>query len=580
MADADLWPPAPFDVAAIRWDEHDAWVTGDTAKLNEIYSGKGAVATHVHDGVPYRGGVIGAISKMWWGQPIVADEQRSMMHLPIAADLVTLSADLLFSEAPKIRYTRPDGEADAAQVVDGQPVDAVQEPKRAAKWVHPGQQRLDEIMASDKTHAELLKSGEFSATHGGAYLAVVWDTKLMDRVWIRAYAEDCGIPTFRYGELTSVTLWTEYRDPGSSDVFRLLEIHNPGTITYALHKGGDRFLGATVPLGTRAETATYEALRTEAELEAIAANPALYTNEVTVATGVDRLAVVYYPNMLPQRDWRKIGGLADLGRSDLAGKEDILDKIDQAWSSLLRDMDNGLGRIIMPEQYLEQGKRGEGAKADMRRQVYVGIDAIGRSDEGLSSQITLSQFVIRVEEHLQIVEALIRRLANACGYSASHLGIDDGNGVRTATEITADFTDSERTRDKKALYVKPALARLAQVALAIDAQVFPGKGGKFYEELPEIEFPAVSQQDMEKLARAQQSFRTVGVLSVREAVKQQHPDWDNDQIDDEVDELLREARQTIAARPEIDPATFNGDDPADPQGADQQQGDGHDEQQQ
>lgn len=538
---SDVWPPAPFDIAAARFREHDAWYSGDTATLNEIYSGQAGVATHLHDGKPYKGGVIGSLSKMWWGTPVVDGEKRSKMHIPVAADLCQLSADLLFAESPKIRFRKPE--------------DAPAPKAGATKWEHPQQPRLDEIMASDETHAELLKAGEFAAALGGAYLAVVWNEKLSDRVRIRAYAADAAIPTFEDGILTSVQLWSEFRV--GNEVYRLLESIYPGVIHYELHKGGEKNLGPIVPLSTLPETRHYDWLRTDAEMDAVAEDPSLYTDIVTVATGVpDKLSVVYFPNVMPQRDWRKLGVLANLGRSDLQGIEDLMDKVDQAWSSLLRDIELGKGRITVPESWLTTTGPGEGAKVDLDREVYSSVNQLGTA--GSPEQATISQFEIRVEEHLQTIEALKREIASLCGYSVSHLGVKGTSTQQTATEVVADFTDSERTRDKKALYVKPALSRLAQVALAIDAVVFPGKGGALVEELPDIEFAPVSQIDPEKQARSIQLLDMARAASAKVRVQMAHPDWDDDEVDEEVALILAEQ-----GTPAPDPATFTGD-PLDP----------------
>jgi hypothetical protein len=137
---------------------------------------------------------------------------------------------------------------------------------------------------------------------------------------------------------------------------------------------------------------------------------------------------------------------------------------------------------------------------------------------------------------------------------------DAAEGQKTATEVTADFTDSERTRDKKAMYVKPALAKLAQVALAIDGIVFPGKGGKWYDEIPDIEFAPVSQQDLEKASRVTSAAYLSQSMSLRERVKMLHPEFDEDQLDMEVEEIEAEF-----GGPAPDPATFT-DDPNTPTG--------------
>ncbi|MBS0231717.1 MAG: hypothetical protein JSS52_11250 [Proteobacteria bacterium] len=538
---SDVFPPVPFDIAFARFRELDAWYTGDTETLQEIYSGAAAV-THRVGGRSYRGGVIGTLSKLWWGQPVAAGEKRMKMHLPLAADLCTLSADLLFGEAPQVLFRKP---------VTTETPNIPEDPEaEASQWSHPAQDRLDAIVASDDAHAEFLLWGEYAAALGGSYLAVAWDPDVSDHVFPKAYAADCAIPTFRHGRLASVRLWSEYRD--GNVVFRLVEDHQPGQVAYALYRGGDKTLGELVPLSTRPETAHYEQLRNESDLEVALTNPAALPLDVRIGTGTDRLAVVYMPNARPVRDWRKLGPLAHLGRSDLDGIQDVLDKIDQVWSSLMRDVDNGQGRLIVSEDLLETNGPGDGVEFDLYRQVLTPVGAaLGKAADG-TSPITNVQFDIRDEQHLRIIDALKKEVASALGYSAAHLGIDDvTGGMRTATEVTVDLSDSERTRDKKSMFAKAALAQWSIAALEIEHAVFGGFEKGDLSSPPDVVFPPLSQADPEKLARTANLME--GAASLTERVRVQHPDWDEDAISAEVREILAENKAQAITAPQMWP---------------------------
>lgn len=529
---SETWPPAPFDLAAQRYRELDAWYTGDTETLREIYSGQTGRATHVVGGRTYRGGVVGTLSKWFWGQPVNETEERSRMHLPLASDLCALSADLLFGESPQVVFRKPED----AQAPKGQ------------KWRHPAQDRLDKLIASDEAHAELLMGGEYAAALGGMYLAAAWDTDVADHVFPKAYAADCAIPEFRYGRLVGVTLWSEYWD--GSTVYRLLEKHTPGAIAYTLHKGSDRVLGKPVPVQERPETAHLANLRTVSDL---AVPEGQFSETITVGTGSPRLAVAYMKNAAPVRDWRKKGDLAYVGRADLDGVQDLLDKADQIGSSLMRDFENGLGRITVPESWLEQGDRGEGSTFDLDRQVYVGIRALGRADASISDQAIINQFEIRVEEHRDGFDWVKEQLASNLGYSPTHLGLKQAEGTRTATEVAADLSDSERTRDKKAIYAKAALAKWAQVALEIDKVVFGVRDTPAsIDELPDVLFAPVSQSDPEKNARVAREMDMGRSGSTQERVRVLNPSWDQEDVDEEVARI--HAEYGIGAAP--DPANF------------------------
>lgn len=543
MADANTWPPEPYDIAFARFRELDAWWSGDAQTLAEIYSGtaQAAAATHTVNGRAYRGGVLGSLSKMFLGQPILKDEKRMRMHLPLAADLCTLSSDLLFGEAPQVLFRRPDD----APVEEGET-----RASRKRKWVHPAQSRLDEIVAADDAHAELLLWGEYAAALGGSYLAVAWDPDVSEHVFPKAYAADCAIPTFRHGRVAGVKLWSEYHD--GNEVFRLIEEHKPGSIEYTLFKGTERTLGRAVQIDSRPETAHYAKLRSPADL--IVPDGAL-PESVKIGTGTNRLAVSYLKNASPVRDWRKLGDLAHLGRSDLDGIQDVLDKVDFAWTSLMRDVENGQGRLIVPEDMLDlTGRPGEGANFDVYRQVFTPVNGtLGKAADG-NGPMSIVQFAIRVQDHLDTIKALKREIASAIGYSESHLGLDDARGGQTATEITADLSDSERTRDKKALYAKGALARWSQAALEIDRAVFGGSELGDVSRMPDVVFAPVSQADPEKLARTAQLLDAARAASRKEIVRSLHPDWDEQDIDDEVALIMQEM-----GTPAPDPATFTGD---------------------
>lgn len=542
---ADIWPPEPFDIAFARFRELEAWWAGDTETLAEIYTGTGT-PTHVVNGRQYRGGVLGALTKWWHGQPIVEGESRMKSHLPIAADLCTLSSDLLFGEAPQVLFRKPEN-VETPKGADGKPV----------RWRHPAQDRLDAIVGTDEAHAEFLLGGELAAALGGVYIAVAWDPAVHDHVFPKVFAADCAIPQFRHGRLSSVRLWSEFRD--GSEVFRLVETHQPGTVEYALHRGTEKHLGPMVPLGTRQETEHYEELRNASDLEVALANPGALPLSVRIGTGTDRLAVVYMPNARPVRDWRKLGPLAHLGRADLDGIQDPLDKIDMAWSSLWRDIENGQGRLVVSEDALDlSAKPGEGAKFDPYRQVFTAIGAsLGKAADA-GSPIEQVQFEIRIQEHLDAIEAAMRRIASSLGYSEAHLGLDGVSGTRTATEISADLSDSERTRDKKAIFARSALSQWARAALEIDFAVFGGDTLGDLTVVPDVVFSPISQADPEKLTRIAALME--GIASLRERVRTLHPDWDEDEISAEVTAIQDEA--DARARYTPDPATFTGDDPS------------------
>ncbi|MFD4111608.1 capsid protein [Streptomyces sp. NPDC058650] len=508
------WPPAPWDAAYRTYAENEAWYLGDTDALERIYrrDEQQTRTDYVRHGQPMRGGIVGAAARMFWGRPVPAGENRTRLHIPAPADLATLSSDLIFAEPPEVTLSAT-GAAKTAQA------------------------RLDLIANSDEAHSTFNTMGELKAALGAVAIVSTWDTDVADHVWLEVSAADVIIPEFRKGKLIACTMWTEYRD--GSVFWRHLERHEVGAIEHALYKGTETSIGRRMNLADRPET-THLATMVDAESR--------------ILTKLDRLTVSYNQNM-PTRAWRKRGELAYTGRSDFAGLHPLFDALDETWSSWMRDLKQGAGKILAPEAALDFGGRGKGASLDLGREVFVGLNTPGDPDKMALDQV---QFEIRVEEHERTAYALYREILRAAGYSQSAWG-DYGEGSgQTATEIEDRDKASERTRDKKILFDKRAIGQQASVALELDGILFSGKGGGKFD-LPVVTFPDVSQEDPEKLARTLSLLDAAAAISTEQKVRRANPDWDDIQVGEEVTKI----RNDRATAP--DPATFTGDEPPAPE---------------
>ncbi|MCW2165390.1 hypothetical protein B0I12_002545 [Microbacterium hydrothermale] len=515
-AENSAWPPAPWDEAYKAYALNEAWQLGDTATLEKLYSSdRQAAATHTHRGQAYRGGLVGAASKMFWGRPVPANENRTRIHVPAPADLATLSSDLVFAEPPEVALG-----ADGAK-------------NENAK------KRLDLIANSEAAHATWNTMGELKAALGATVITSAWDTSVADHVWLEVAAADVVIPVFRRGVMVECTMWTEFREDRSQTVYRHLEHHEVGSIEHALFRGTETNLGKRVPLQDRPETA---------------ALADLVNADSRILTGIDRLTCSYNPNM-PTRAWRKKGVLANTGRSDYAGLHPLFDALDETFSSWMRDLRQGAGRVLVSDSVLDYMGPGMGAAFDTGREVFAGLNAPNKPGELLIDKV---QFEIRVEQHERTAFALYREILRAAGYSQSAWGEYSGaQGTQTATEVDDRNKASERTRDKKILYDRAAISRQASVALELDGKLFPGKGGGRFEQ-PTVIFPDVSQEDPEKLARTLSLLDAAGAISTWEKVARANPDWSEDEIKTEVGRI-REERGTVP-----DPTTFTGvEDPGD-----------------
>ncbi|WP_217183381.1 capsid protein [Streptomyces sp. AC495_CC817] len=502
------WLPAPWDGAYKAFAENDAWFTGDVTALEKLYQREGARATHYRHGQAMQGGVAGVASRFFWGRPVPTGENRARLHVPAPADLATLASDLVFAEPPEVKL------------------------EKSLRATVKAQDRLDLIANGDEAHATFNQMGELKSALGAVALVVRWDTAVADHAWLEPSAADVIIPTFRSGRLVECTLWSEYVK--GSVYYRHLEHHAIGMIEHALYAGSENNLGRRVPLTEIPETATY------AEI---------VNSDSRILTNIDRLTVVYNKN-IPTAAWRKKGVLANTGRSDFAQLHGLFDWLDETFSSWMRDLRLGAGRILVPEAALDFNGLGQGSSFDSGREIFAGLNIPGKPGEVAFDKV---QFEIRTEAHEKTAFAIYREILRKAGFSQSAWGDYTGvTGQMTATEVSDREKASERTRDKKILQERVAIGRAASVALEIDGLVFPGKGGGRFEQ-PTVVFPDVSQEDPEKLARTLTLLDTAAAISLEQKVRRANPDWEDQQILDEV-KAIRAERPAVP-----DPAGFTGD---------------------
>ena len=501
------WPPKAWAPAYAQYAENDAWLTGDTKTLQQLYTGSSGQATHQHGGTPHKGGLVGAASRLFWGRPVPANESRTRLHVPAAADLATLASDLQYSEPPETVFAGDDKRQQASQ------------------------DRLDLIMNSDELHATLNSMGEIKAALGATIVIPRWDEAVEDHVWLDYAAADAAIPTFRQGRLIEVTLWSEFLD--GHVYYRHLEHHAPGYIEHALFRGRANELGVRVPLQDRPETEAY------AEV---------VDGESRIATGIERLTAGYLPNA-PALSWRRSGAIKDAGRSDFNQCIPLFDALDEAFSSWMRDLKLGAGKLIVPEAYLRSAGPGAGATVDIHRELFLGLNIPGSQDGSLTMEP--QQFDIRVEQHEQTMRGIMREILRKAGFSPSSWGDPDQTGGNaTATEIQQREKQTERTRSKKNLYDRRVLSRMGSVALELDGKLFPGKGGGEYDL--NVVFPELSRTDPKTEAETIGILNVAGAISTFQSVARANPEWSTEQVEVEVNRI--QARKDAERPP--DPTTF------------------------
>lgn len=517
-APGTTWPPPAYVPAYEALGVWAAWYASDRDALARVYSRQRDPDRRDDRVAQYRTGLVGRAARWFWGQPYDPLQRPARLHVPLGADICSVSANMLFAERPEL-------------VVDGNDAATA---------------RLD-VLFGEHALVQLHEAAEVQAGLAGVFAVAGYDTELADHALITQVVHpDSALPEWRSGRLAAVTFWkTVASDPRTGVVWRHLEHHGTvgladpygpggreGYIEHALYEGRSDNLGRRVSLAERPETA---GLISDYE-----------TGSGIYPTQLDRLDVVYIPNATDRR-FRSDPIAHYLGRSDLQGVEPVLDSLDEAWTSWMRDIRHAKSRIHVPTGYLDSHGPGGGASWNAEREVYQELNALNPGGAGLP--ITATQLAIRFAEHQATVDALAREAVSDAGYSPATFGMGDAVSM-TATEVEARERKTLWLRGQKIRRWRLGLADLAELLSEIDDREFRSGIGRVR---PDVQFPAYASPG--PLERAQ----TVGLLAGAEAASRdtlvaiQHPDWDAGRRRDEVAAIERQR----AADAPADPMAFD-----------------------
>jgi len=513
------WPPVEYAPALAQFADYDAWWSGNPDKLGRAYQRRDPNAPKTRPS-QLRGGVVGTLSRWFWGAPLQQGQRRTAVHMPLPADIATASADLLFARPPSFKFAKAE---------------------TTTAW-----ETLDDQM---RLTSRLHEAAEVCAPFGGVFLRTTFDRDLWDHPILSAVHADSAFPVFRWGRLVAVVFVRELGDDGTK-VTRYLEqyelVGDKASRTAWVFHGV--YVGTRDALGRRIDLNAHDD-----------------TRGLPDALNLDMpiLPVAYAPNMYPSRDDRG----SELGRSDFEGCTGLFDHLDETASGLMRDVRLGKSRAFIPEAFLQSLGRGAGATWDPDNELY---SALAIPPTSAAAEINVQQFAIRVQDHVETMNTWARAAVHTAGYSASTFGLErEGGGDTTATEVNDRKSRSARTYEKKSGYWGEALREVAAAALwtakvQFGATVDPA-------DLPTIEWPEFAEPDALKDAQTLQALRTAGLISRFLGVKAQHEDWDDIEIQKEVQRIEAEDQNLT------NPDTFNGSFPPAPADDDQDDTEADDE---
>lgn len=477
------WPPKVLAPLLARAAESQVWWEGDTVALDAFYR-RGTITS----------GRAGRVRKAWnafWGREQAnPTAPPKKLHVPIAADITKLSASELFSSPLTIMAADTDQDTEGVQAT------------------------VDALFNSPDFHSRLHESAVRSSALGGVYGRVVWDDTI-GQAWVDFVDVDNALPEWRWGRLHSVTFWTELDSLDGRTIYRHLERHESGRIIHQLFTGTPDNLGRIVDLTAHPATAD------------IALDGPDYTS-----TGIDAMTAAYIPNDSVDPAWRGDPMLKHMGRPDLSTDViPLMDQLDEVYSSLMRDYRIGKARMFASESTLQSLGVGQGVRLSDDQEIFTRVGNSVGKDGDLESLFQFHQPSIRVAEHAQGAEMLVREILRRTGYSPISFGMPD-DVAQTATEATGKAKLTLSTTLAKSRHYTAGLVALLTAATRIHAARY---GGVAPSEPLEIEWPQFARESELSKAQTVQAWSVASAASTRTKVAYLHSDWDEGRVDAEVE---------------------------------------------
>lgn len=150
-----------------------------------------------------------------------------------------------------------------------------------------------------------------------------------------------------------------------------------------------------------------------------------------------------------------------LGIAVYANALDTLKSLDIAFDSFQREFRLGRKRIIVPVAAIKtviDPQTGQTHRYfDANDEVYEAFNF-----DGDSNGIKDISIELRVEEHINAINALLNLLAMQIGFSAGSFTFD-GQGVKTATEVVSENSKTFRTKQSHEIIVEEAIKELVEI---------------------------------------------------------------------------------------------------------------------
>ena len=331
-----------------------------------------------------------------------------------------------------------------------------------ANPVDPLEKYISGVLKKNNFGVKMLESIEQAAALGGSALKVWRDVKRdengeeipgTEKIKIGYCLADQFIPTaWDNAEITEACFISRIAKNGY--YYTRLEWHKWNGLTYVisnqLYRSDMYKLGSKEPqdiLGVRVPLATIYPL----------------LNEETEINGIEASLFSYFRTPIANN----IDDNSPLGVSIYANALETLHALDICFDSFVREFRLGKKRIIVPARMVKTVV--DPVSGELRRF----FDATDETYEALSTddpdslKIQDNSVSLRVEEHVNAINAFLNIFCLQVGLSAGTFSFDTKSGLKTATEVVSENSKTYKTVKNFQNMIKPAVVRLIDNIIAV-----------------------------------------------------------------------------------------------------------------
>jgi Phage portal protein, SPP1 Gp6-like len=428
---------------------------------------------------------------------------------PLPTKIADASSNMIFGEEPEIEAGESVERGDEGEVT-----------------TEGDQPELDELVEENALPSELQRAASICAAEGEVWWRILVDPAASDRPIIDWHSRSTVVPSWRGRHLLACAFISELEDSTANKTWRYVEMHAQGIVRRRLFLGRSDKVGALRELTAHGDTADLQ-------------------EEWRHNLGV-RLA-----GRIPNR----LGRDPRLGVSDYTGVLEYLFALNEAASIgrhnarlTLRKRAVMPAGIARPDGATPEEETAGGARVELD-DVWLLHPDDDEMGDGAGPMKVLEYSDTWAEALIAYTGDLVEKVLTRVGIAPQLIGMNTENAV-TGPALRARLLDSVQTANGKARYWDDELPKMLSAAALVDslseAQGGLGHNWQSPAAPPVIRRKSILPEDPTDKATRVVALSGAGLLSKETGIREMFPEWDDERVQEELDNLSAQSEQLQA----------------------------------